>query len=520
MPTGNLPSEGKKLFEEVYQKALKGSCKGDESCAAASAWSAVKGAGWSKDKDGKWHKKSDLKEFSLAIIKASHDPRTGEKRWRAVASDTDTDSYNDNMTLELFEDFERRIENDESPPEEFRSEFWDGGMPYLSVSHYPDLDGKAVPGVAHAVYTDGNRFKARGSFTDTPIGNASFDAVRRDLEDKNKEDKIRISIAFLDYMHKHKSNGFVFERKSLDDVCPECIREIVSGKEVGKYYLKGHLIHLALTRVPVNKRTSMEVERSMTTRKEDAASIIGDELAEEIDGVAKLVGKSEALVIKAEDEPIVEEAETVTSDEQDEEEAEKEKKALNAKDEEEALNEKADTTEEIDLVESLKSCKIAVDELKSLIAEKSVVSLSNEKTELEHPLDAVIQQFKADYDVAVASDFTPEDKLRRIQDSFTALGQTVIETVNKTDEKPVEQKSDADTRLDTIERSMVSLAESMKLLTMTVSQIKPTTEKSEAVTVRRSIQPTKEMQLDILKPREQKPKSITPNLRALIEKTT
>jgi len=58
----------------------------------------------------------------------------------------------------------------------------------------------------------------------------------------------------------------------------------------------------------------MEVERSMTTRKEDAASIIGDELADELEEEAALIGKSEALVIKSEeeeieDEPIVEEAE-------------------------------------------------------------------------------------------------------------------------------------------------------------------------------------------------------------------
>jgi hypothetical protein len=57
-----------------------------------------------------------------------------------------------------------------------------------------------------------------------------------------------------------------------------------------------------MTRVPANKRTKMEVERSMTTKKEDATSIIGEELAEEIDVMAKMVGKSEALVVKTEDE--------------------------------------------------------------------------------------------------------------------------------------------------------------------------------------------------------------------------
>ena len=105
MPTGSLSGEGKKLWEEVYQKAKKGSCKGDEECAARTAWSAVKGAGWSKDSEGNWHKKAELSEFSLRITKASFDNDTGEMRWEATASDTDADRYNDNMSMELFDDF-------------------------------------------------------------------------------------------------------------------------------------------------------------------------------------------------------------------------------------------------------------------------------------------------------------------------------------------------------------------------------------------------------------------------------
>ena len=34
MPTGSLPESGKKLWEKVYNEALKGSCKGDKECAA------------------------------------------------------------------------------------------------------------------------------------------------------------------------------------------------------------------------------------------------------------------------------------------------------------------------------------------------------------------------------------------------------------------------------------------------------------------------------------------------------
>ena len=49
----------------------------------------------------------------------------------------------------------------------------------------------------------------------------------------------------------------------------------------------------------------MEVTRSMTTRKEDAASIIGEELADDLDEKAKLVGKSEALIVKSEEEEVL-----------------------------------------------------------------------------------------------------------------------------------------------------------------------------------------------------------------------
>ena len=54
----------------------------------------------------------------------------------------------------------------------------------------------------------------------------------------------------------------------------------------------------------------------MTTRKEDAASIIGDELAEEIEQKSALVGKSEAmLVIKSESEEETKEEMGVTMSE-------------------------------------------------------------------------------------------------------------------------------------------------------------------------------------------------------------
>ena len=308
MPTGTLPKSAKALWEKVYNAAK---AKGDKPAKAAKkAWGAVKNAGWSKDAKGKWTKKAQLlTEFSMAITKASYDKATGERRWVATCSDTDLDLYGDKMSMELFADFCDRIQKNEQAPEEFRSEFWSGGMPYLSVSHYPDLDGLAVPGPVDGVFVDGNKFKSKGRFADTPLGIAAYETIKKDITEKSPN-PVRISIAFLDYKHKHLSNDYVFER-SLDDpkkmICPECLKEAITDDYGGKEFLRGMLVHEAMTRVPVNQRTDMEVERAMTTRKEDAASIIGDELAEEIEDKAKLVGKSEALVIKADEtEEVVE----------------------------------------------------------------------------------------------------------------------------------------------------------------------------------------------------------------------
>lgn len=329
MPTGSLPAAGKKIYEQVYKDAL---ASGDsEETAAKKAWGAVHNAGWSKDAEGKWVHKSSTElmqevahEFALTIRKASFDPATGERRWRADASDVDADLYDDNMSLELFSDFIERADRNELPPEPIRdhytSSFWNGGTPYLSLSHYPDFDGSAVPGIVDAIFVDGKFFKAKGRTFDTPLGNAVWNSLKSDLEKKSQtnHNPVRISIAFLDYKHQHKDTGFIFERSfdSIDHmICPECVQNVKDGKRGGKIFLRGLLIHLALTRVPVNQRTLMEVDKSMTTRLEDASSIVGEELAKTIDEQALAVGKSEAegLVIRNEDETPVEETPTETT---------------------------------------------------------------------------------------------------------------------------------------------------------------------------------------------------------------
>lgn len=310
MPTGNLPSAGKKIFEKVYKESLKGSCKGDKGCASSIAWTAVKNAGYAK-KDGKWVKKSEdvLQEFSMYITKASFD--NGVMRWAATNSDTDFDSYEERMSLDLYKDFIVHIQNEEPLPEQFKSvacsSYWCGGMPYLSVSHYPDLNGSAVPGEPLELFIDGQKLKAKGVLFDTPLGHSVHRALKEDKY-KNPENKIRISIGFLDLAHKHGENGKVWTRDSLFALCPDCLQGIGN-----KIYVKGYLVHLALTRVPVNRRTEMVLEEKsdMTkkiTRKEDAASIVGNELADEIEMKQKAMPqRSDALVEMSDSEEPTEE---------------------------------------------------------------------------------------------------------------------------------------------------------------------------------------------------------------------
>ena len=185
-----LPDSGKKLYVKSWNDAYNGTCKdeGDrrDECSSKIAWSVVKSK-FLKGANDEWTPKADVQEFSMAITRTSYDKLTDTRHWKAVASDTEEDLYEDNMTLELFGDFLQRIETKEQPPKEFRSDFWSGGKPYLSISHYPDFNGKGVPGPVDAVYIDGRvdvgrgMLKSKGRFDDTPIGKACFQSISKDI---------------------------------------------------------------------------------------------------------------------------------------------------------------------------------------------------------------------------------------------------------------------------------------------------------------------------------------------------
>jgi hypothetical protein len=288
------------LWEKIHDASKKA---GDsDEVAAKKAWSGIQSAGFKKVND-KWVKEKALVEFSMAITPGA------SMRWKMTASDTKKDLYDERMTLPLYKSFIENINSKKPVPEAFKSlvtsDFWKGGMPYVSISHYPDLNGEAVPGIPDAIYTDGDALKAKGKFFDTKLGQNCYKSIADDLstpEDK----KIRVSIAFLDLAHQH-GDGPVFKRQSLADTCPQC-EDGVGDKK----YLDGYLVHFALTRVPVNQRASVEVDKSMAkiTRKQDAASIIDPELAEELEKKAMFVGKSDVLVEFSDTEDVLDVSES------------------------------------------------------------------------------------------------------------------------------------------------------------------------------------------------------------------
>lgn len=499
MPTGSLPEEGKKLWEKVFDESKKdSSC--DEKCAAKKAWAAVKRAGWTKDENGKWHKKSLYQEFSMRIEKASYDKATNTRTWRCVASDTEDDLYKDNMSLPLFSRFVGRIESNEQVPEQFRSNFWAGGVPYLSVSHYPDMDGNAVPGSVEKVYIDGNRLKAMGRFFDTPLGRSCFESICEDLygENQNDDEKIRISIAFIDYKHKHKDNDFVFERTDLDEYCPQCLLDLVRGKVGNREFLDGHLIHLALTRVPVNERTLMEVEKAMPkTRKDDAASIIGDELADELEEMLEKaepeIGK--ALVIKSDDK-----------EEMDDEEESEEEEGEEKKDKEKGVA-KSEVEQETEPKSELEELKSAIAELRSMVAEKK----EEEVVTSQHPLDDALTSFRSAFDNSKG--LSGDERLSALQQPFNELAEVVKSIVNEPEE--VEPETETDVLVRALSEVMKPVSQKLDLISQKLSET-PTIEtptRQPVVPERRSINPA------LLQKQAQKTESSTSKLRAIIERS-
>src|SRR3990167_6183643 len=184
------------------------------------------------------HEKSAYAQFSMRIVNAFV-PESGRRdrkmRLNMVTSDTGEDAYEERMSVELYNDFKRRIDENLPVPEPFNEviceDGWCGGLPYPSISHYRSGAGKNVPGEIEKVYVDGELLKADAFLDETPLGLAVWSAVCDDLEERKKpleerahENPVRVSIGFLDLQHKHElDNGsYIFTRSSLKQTCPKC----------------------------------------------------------------------------------------------------------------------------------------------------------------------------------------------------------------------------------------------------------------------------------------------------------
>jgi hypothetical protein len=439
-----------------------------------------------------------LVETSMYITKAVKEGKV--MKWAATNSDTDPDTYAERMSLELYKDFIGHINKGDGVPEIFRSgvysNYWKGGMPYLSISHYPDIDGQAVPGEPAEIYVDGNRLKAKGVLYNSPLGHSVFRSLQ---EDKNKspDDRIRISIGFLDLAHRH-GDGQVWVRDSLTSICPDCLNGV--GEKV---YVKGYLVHLALTRVPVNKRTEMVLEeKSMAkkTRKEDAASIVGETLAEEIELKAKATAlRSDVLIEMSEGEtpevPAEEVAEPEVVEPVAEPVAEVEERSEAPVEESEApAVEPLPSNFETQVLEMLKS-----------LTEKAFAVPVETKSEVVEPhvlkpaLDALLSA--VDNSVVLEGDINA--KLQYIQPTIQELGEAITEfvkTKSVVSEPPAPNK-DNDTLLEKITELIQPLSETVSRVESRIGVLEA---KSNATAVE-------------TRSRIPQPRGLTPNLIAKTE---
>jgi len=230
----NLPDRAKKIYEITLKNASNLGYDLDFSKSVAEL--AVKSN--YKQIEGIWYPKSVLSynTFDMYITKVSY--RDGKMLWHSTASDTSLDSFGERMSIDLYQSFIKNMD----------------GHEYLSLAHYPSLDGSAELGKVDVLYIDGNKLKSKGTFYNNEIGIAAYNAIRKDRrENTPNEKRIRISIGFWDYAHKHENKGVWSYKSGVP-----CLLCSLNVKD--KVYLEGKLDHLALTRIPALKSTSIEVE--------------------------------------------------------------------------------------------------------------------------------------------------------------------------------------------------------------------------------------------------------------------
>jgi anion-transporting ArsA/GET3 family ATPase len=147
-----------------------------------------------------------------------------------------------------------------------------------------------------------------------------------------------------------------------------------------------------------------------------------------------------------------------------------------------------------------------------------VSKLDTQPKKEPHILDGVLEKLKADYDEVVKSDMPAQEKLKALQPSFESIATAISESINKNE--PVVANPEADVAkavAEAVKSAIQPLAEQMGQLLAQMSNYQPSVQKP-IVPERRSIQPTRDMQEYISQ--VMRKKSETPNLRAIIERTT
>jgi len=256
-----LPDKAKDIYEAAWQEAQDAGH--DDETAAKIAIGAVKRAGYSKDLEtGMWAK---MHMVHWHITKATVEE--GIMRWHGTVSKCAVDVQGDEITPDFIKYAWSMVQKGHRP------------APVVCLSHIDkgQPSDAWVAGDTEEIYVDGQVPKAKGTFRDTPLGKAAFTAVVSDIQaDAPHGERARFSMGFYD-----EGSQIIKSRRS-------------DGKEAtGRRYFKGWIKHLALTRVPVVRETSIQAimeEKAMAkkvTKRDDAATIGGDELADGLVGAAE-----------------------------------------------------------------------------------------------------------------------------------------------------------------------------------------------------------------------------------------
>ena len=407
-----LPEKAKDIYEAAWKQA-KDDGRDDET-AAQIAIAAVKRAGYVKDEDtGQWAKAA-YHTIEMWITKAVKG-KDGVMRWNATVSKFAVDNQGDEVTPEFFKSAAAQVANGLRP------------APVLCVSHIdkgmPSDDWTA--GDVEALYVDGDQPKAKGTFRDTLLGRAAFQAVRDDWSNKVPDnEKTRISMGFF------------------DEGSERLVTRMQDGTEkIGRRFRLGWIKHLALTRVPVVEETRIKAGlevKSMpaTTKKQDAASIVGDELAEQLlpeQETEKADLSDDGMITKGDDAETEQQKAKKPEMEEDEPEDEMDGDGNPVSDEEDEEEKK----------------------------DKKAKSLASQSAPTPHDVTvaAFVDDFATKCKAVLLTDGDRTDKFKALQEHINSFGEGVVELVKGS--TPPSSRDIADVVAEAVQAAVVPLQDQL-----------------------------------------------------------